>query len=129
MEIPNVKAGHIGRKIVGIRELKGIKQETLAAALGVTQQSISKIEKSETVDEKKLSQIADALGVSVETITRFNEDAILNMIQNNNENSTNNYLIAYQYNPIDKLVELYERLLASEKQKNELLEQLLKKGK
>ncbi|MDR3697699.1 helix-turn-helix transcriptional regulator [Mucilaginibacter sp.] len=49
---------HIGRKIGRIRELKGIKQEVLAAELGVSQQSISRIEQSETIEDDKLKQIA-----------------------------------------------------------------------
>jgi len=33
---------HIGRKISRIRELRGMKQETLAIELGVSQQTVSK---------------------------------------------------------------------------------------
>jgi transcriptional regulator with XRE-family HTH domain len=42
-------APHIGRKIERIRLLRGMKQETLAGHLGVTQASISKMEQSETI--------------------------------------------------------------------------------
>lgn len=112
MPSPNVKANpNIGRKIERIRELRGIKQETLATALGVTQQTISKIERSKKVDEEKLEKIAEILGVTADTIKNFNEDAVLNLIQNNNENSTNNFLIGYQYHPVEKIVELYERII------------------
>lgn len=45
---------HIGRKIGLIRELRGIKQEVLAAELGVSQSAVSLIERSETIDEEKL---------------------------------------------------------------------------
>ena len=45
---------HIGRKISRIRELRGIKQETLAQELGVSQQAVSKLEQSEAVDDDKL---------------------------------------------------------------------------
>jgi transcriptional regulator with XRE-family HTH domain len=37
---------HIGRKISKIRELRGMKQEYLAAELGISQQMVSKIEQS-----------------------------------------------------------------------------------
>ena len=43
------KPNHIGRKIARIRELRGMKQETLAQELGISQQSISHIEQSEHV--------------------------------------------------------------------------------
>lgn len=126
MEIPNVKANHIGRKIERIRELRGMKQDTLAQGLGISQQAVSKMEQSKEIDDEKLLKVAEILGVTVDAIKNFNEDSVLNMIQNNNDNSANNSLIAYQFNPIEKIVELYERLLASEKHKVELLESLLK---
>lgn len=55
------KPKHIGRNISRIRELRQMKQEVLAMAIGVSQQTISTIENSETVDEEKLKQIAEAL--------------------------------------------------------------------
>lgn len=113
---------HIGRKIEKIRTLKGIKQETLAAKLGLSQGTLSKLEQSATIDEDKLRQIADALEVSVDAIKNFNEDAIVNNIQNNYDSSVVNSQINYQFNSIEKIVELYERMLAAEKKKNEDLE-------
>lgn len=49
---------HIGRKISKIRELKGIKQETLAHELDISQQAVSKIEQSADVDGEALEKIA-----------------------------------------------------------------------
>jgi len=120
---------HIGRKIVRIRELKGMKQETLATMIGVSQQTISRIEQSREVDEDKLKQIADALEVSVDAIRNFNEDAVINHMNNihNNHDSSVNAVIYYQLSPIEKIVELYERLLKSEREKVELLENIIKK--
>ncbi|HTI60117.1 helix-turn-helix transcriptional regulator [Mucilaginibacter sp.] len=123
---------HIGRKISKIRELRGMKQEALAALLGVSQQSISKIEQSADVEDLALDKIAVALGVTPEAIKNFSEDAVLNIINNtftSHDTSTLN-AINFQptFNPIDKLVEvfeenkkLYEQLLASEREKVELL--------
>ncbi|PHR87060.1 MAG: transcriptional regulator, partial [Leeuwenhoekiella sp.] len=37
----STKPNHIGRKIARIRELRGMKQETLAEELGISQQSVS----------------------------------------------------------------------------------------
>ena len=54
---------HIGRKISRIRELRGMKQETLAQELGVSQQAVSKLEQSEAVDDDKLQLVAEKLGV------------------------------------------------------------------
>ncbi|MEB2786893.1 helix-turn-helix domain-containing protein [Algoriphagus persicinus] len=111
---------HIGRKICRIRELRGMKQDALAFEIGVSQQLISKIEKSETVDEDLLLKIAEVLGVTKEGIEAFNEESIFNNINNFHDSSIQN-----NFNPIDKIVEVYERLLASEREKVEILERLL----
>jgi len=123
---------HIGRKISKIRELKGMKQETLAHELGISQQAVSKIEQSADVDGEALEKISKILGVPADAIKNFNDDAVLNIISNtftSQDTSTLN-AINFQpsFNPIDKIVELYnekvallERLLQSEKEKNDLL--------
>ncbi len=116
---------HIGRKIERIRELRGMKQDALASEIGVSQQTVSRIEQSENVDEEKLRLIAKALGVTVETIKNFNEEQVIYNIQNNYDNAKQN--INYQNHPIEKITELYERLLQSEREKSALLEALLKK--
>lgn len=124
------KTKHIGRNISRIRELRGMKQEALAQAIGVSQQSVSNIEGSETVDEDKLKAIAEVLGVSAEAIKNYSDETVLNVINNtftSNDNSTINAInIQPNFNPMDKLVELYERLLQAEKDKVEYLEKLLK---
>jgi transcriptional regulator with XRE-family HTH domain len=111
---------HIGRKISRIRELRGMKQEALATALGISQQAVSSIENSETVEDKKLQEIATALGVTAEAIKNFTEEAIFNNINNFHDNSIQN-----NFNPIEKVVELYERLLQAEKDKVAYLEKLV----
>ncbi|MBW1656212.1 helix-turn-helix domain-containing protein [Flavobacterium quisquiliarum] len=124
-----IKPKHIGRNISRIRELKDMKQEALAQALGTNQQAISAIENSETVDEKKLIEIAKALDVSVEAIKNFSEEAVLNVIGNTyHDNGIVNAGLNYHctFNPLDKVVELYERLVQAEKDKVEYLEKLLK---
>ena len=120
---------HIGRKISRIRELRGMKQEALASLMGVSQQAISKIEQSAEVEDLALEKIAQALGVTAEAIRGFTEEAVFNIISNTFHNSStdNSTLIAssmnYQptFNTVEKIVELYERLLASEREKVELL--------
>lgn len=111
------------------------KQEALAIAIGINQQSISIIEGSESVDEEKLKKIADALGVTPEVIKNFSEDAVSNIIgntYNDDSSSIKNYNCTF--NPLDKLIEaieknekLYERLIQIEKDKVAYLEKLLDK--
>src|ERR1700761_8483947 len=118
------EALHIGRKINRIRELRGMKQEALAAELGISQQMVSKIEQSEKVEDEVLEKIASALGVSAEGIKKFSEEAVFTNISNTFNDTS--YLINYQFNPVEKIVELYERLLASEREKIEMLKSQIK---
>lgn len=125
------KNNHIGRKIGRIRELRGMKQETLAELLGVSQQSVSKLEQAETIEPKKLEEVANALGVSPEAIENYSDEAVFHNIQNNYDGSvihsgpTVNYDCTF--NPLDKVVELYERLVQAEKDKVTYMEKLLDK--
>ena len=124
---------HEGRNIKRFREMLGIKQETLAQELGDdwTQSKISHLETKETVDPAILDQVAKVLKVPAEAIKNFDEEAAIVNIQNNYDGSTLNHSANYQYNyqptfnPVDKVVELYERLL---KEKDAEIESLKKQA-
>jgi transcriptional regulator with XRE-family HTH domain len=133
---------HIGRNIARIREMRGMKQETLADLLGVSQQKISLFENAEALEDTKLEPIAKALEISVEALKNFSEDAFFNIIANTYHNTSNDHstLIASSlnyyptFNPLDKLLEsyeenrkLYERLLETEKEKSRMIEELMRK--
>ena len=134
------KTSHIGRKISRIRELRGMKQEALAAELGISQQSVSSLEQSEHIEDEKLERVAKVLGVSKEAIENFSEENLIYNIQNNYEGSNKGASsvsvsnLNCTFNPLDRLVQayeekekLYERLLQAEKEKVAYLEKLLKK--
>jgi transcriptional regulator with XRE-family HTH domain len=123
---------HIGRKISRIRELRGMKQEALAAELGISQQAVSKMEQSEVVEEEVVEKIAKVLGVTAEAIHSYSDEAVFNYFNNFSDHSVNQGPIGSHnicnFNPIDKLIEayeenrkLYERLLQSEQEKVEIL--------
>jgi len=123
---------HLGRKISRIRELRGMKQEALAAELGISQQAISKIEQSEEIEDSTLEKIAHVLGLKIEALKNFTEDSVFNYFNNFSDNSINQGPIGSHnicnFNPLDKLMEaleankeLYERLLTSEREKVEIL--------
>ena len=59
----------------------------------------------------------------MEAIKNFNDEATFNNVANSFQD--NSYLINYQFNPIEKIIELYDVLLKSEKEKIALLEKLL----
>ena len=114
---------HVGHNLQKIRVYFGMKQEALAADLGVNQQVISKIEKQEEIEEGLLNQIASVLGISAEVIKDFDVEKAIYNINNIRDNTfeQGSTSIAQQFNPVDKIVELYERLLQSEREKVELL--------
>ena len=117
----------------------GIKQEGLALELGDdwNQRKISLLEQKEVVEPELLEQVAKVLKVPVEAIKNFDEEAAIVNIQNNYEGANsgsgtigNNLNYHYcTFNPLEKIMELFERLLASEKEKVELLRRLLEKVK
>ena len=81
--------------------------------------------------DEKLEEVAKALGVSAEAIKNFTEENMINYFNNFYDNSCNgsNGMFHANYctfNPLDKVVELYERMIQSEKDKVEYLEKLLK---
>ena len=108
-----VNQRHVGRNLQRIRVYLGMKQEALASDLGVSQQEISKIEKQDEIEDGLLTKIAEVLGISTDVIKDF--DVV--------------YAHNQQINPIEKVVELYERLLKSEQEKIEILRECIKQGK
>lgn len=125
---------HQGRNIKRFREMLGIKQEALAFELGDdwNQKKISLLEQKETVESDILAQVAKILKVPAEAIENFDEEQAVNIISNtvnNNDNATGNSLYSYQptFNPIDKMVELYERMLEQQREMIEKLERLIER--
>jgi transcriptional regulator with XRE-family HTH domain len=115
---------HEGRNIKRLREILGVKQETLAAELGMSQQNVSLLEQKETVDPSILQDVARVLNIRVDAIKNFSEDHAMNIVANTFSNHSGFFNSSYSptFNPIDKIVELYERLLQVEREKNELLQ-------
>ena len=125
MEKPIKK--HIGQNLQRVRVYLGVKQDALASDLNMSQQAISKIEQQEVIEDGLLKQIADALGVSSELIKDFDlERSVYNINHHNYREATisdgaTTYAISQQVNPVDKIIELYERLLQSEREKIDIL--------
>lgn len=125
---------HHGRNIKRLREMLGIKQEAITIDLGITQQSVSELEQKEFIDDSTLKKVAKTLNVPIDAIKNMNDEATFNYINTFNDKVESSFLnnpINCTFNPIDKIVELYnekealyERML---KEKDELLEKLLNK--
>jgi transcriptional regulator with XRE-family HTH domain len=124
-----VKKLPIGKRVERARIVIGLTQKELATRLGgISKQAVSQLEQAEKLDNKRLEEVANALGVSTGFIEECNNETLLFHIQNLRENE-----VAYSFNfhctinPLDKVVELYERLLQNEHDQNEYLTKKLQK--
>jgi transcriptional regulator with XRE-family HTH domain len=117
---------HQGRNIKRFREMLGIKQEALAFELGEdwNQKKISMLEQKDVIENSLLKQISAVLKIPAEAIENFDEEQAIVNIQNNYEgaNSGNGNLsngannptsyVDCSFNPIDKIVALYDEKIA-----------------
>lgn len=126
--IENPTRRHIGRNLQKVRVYLGVKQDALASELGISQQSISNLEQQEEIEEGFLKKISDVLKVTPDLIKNFDlERAVYNINHNNYQDATiaegaTTFAIAQQINPIEKIIELYERLIKIEREKNDILQ-------
>ncbi|HCM21064.1 MAG TPA: transcriptional regulator [Porphyromonadaceae bacterium] len=133
-----IKNTHHGHAIKRYRHALGIKQEALAADMGISQTLVSFYEKKKVIEDDMIEKFAKALNVAPQLIKELEEDPVTVIIENNTFEKGNNnvgYLIdnTITNNPIEHILELnkektilYERMLELEKEKNALLEKLLK---
>ncbi|MEN5214068.1 XRE family transcriptional regulator, partial [Elizabethkingia anophelis] len=112
-------------------------QDALAYELGEdwNQKKISLLEQKESVEKDILEQVAKILKVPTEAIENFDEEQVVNIISNtvnNSDNASGNSLYNYYptFNPIDKVVELYDEKIALYermlKEKDEMMARLEK---
>lgn len=139
METEELTVGrvHHGRNIRRTRIEKNIKQEALSELVHLSQPAISKYEKMRVIDDEMLQRFARALNVPFDYLKNMEEDAQVvvfeNNTVNNNDQGGNNTHVGYiendadvtNINPIDKITELYERLLKEKDEKYAALEQRL----
>lgn len=128
------KKVHHGRNVKRLREMLGVKQDTLAVELNITQATMSKLEAKEEIEKDILQKIAQILKIPVEAIENYNDEGALNFVANtfhSQDLHDTSIGFTFNFNPIDKIVELYaekealyERMI---QEKNELIEKLLNK--
>ena len=92
---------HIGKKIERIRLLRGMTQTDLGEFLGITKQSVSKMERSQHIDEDKLKQVLAVLGIGVNDFVIKEESPEIECNPNN----------------IKRTLILYEELIRMEQEK------------
>ncbi len=103
--------------------MMGIKQDALAQELGDdwNQKRVSLLEQKESIDPEILERIAKVLKVPAEAIKHFTEEGAVNIISSTFHDtsiSNQNWYPTYNFNPLDKIIELYERII---KEQRELL--------
>ena len=139
---------HHGRNIRRTRVEKNMNQKGLSELVHLSQPAVSKYEKMRVIDDEMLQRFARALNVPFDYLKTLEEDAQTVVFENNtvndseqntggakisigtvksytedtdssNDNRVNNF------NPIDKITELYERLLKEKDEKYAALERRL----
>jgi len=135
------KNTHHGHAIKRYRHTLGIKQEALAANMGISQALVSFYEQKKVIDDDTIDKFAQALNVAPALIKDLEEDPVTVIVENNTFEKGNNnigYITDNNIinNPIEQILELnkemqalYERIARLEKEKNVLLEKLLKERK
>lgn len=128
METDNVMTGriHHGRNVKRLRREKGMKQELLADLVSLSQQTISRYEAMKVIDDEMLERFAKALGVAVDDIKSMEEDSDINIFIENHNRFENSDGVSFSssgieqkcvntnapvFNPLDKVSELYERII------------------
>ena len=71
---------HHGQNVKLLRLIFNIKQDTLADSLDLSQQSVSRLEAKEKIDEETIEKIAALLKIPVEIIKKLNNELIINFL-------------------------------------------------
>lgn len=131
--VSETRRAHHGYNVQRLCEIMGVSTNDLAERTGLTPDAITKLENKEVIDEKVLDKISKALNIPAEAIKNYRDEASVNIVSNTFDNSPSSVGYQYQcectFHPVDKIVELYERMLKTEQEKIALLEEALKQKK
>lgn len=137
---------HHGRNIRRTRIEKNMNQEGLSELVHLSQPAVSKYEKMKVIDDEMLQRFARALNVPFDYLKTLEEDAQTVVFENNTVNNSEqsvgganismgivksdtedsiNDSRVNNFNLIDKITELYERLLKEKDEKYAALERRL----
>lgn len=114
-----VKKNNHGANIRRWREWRNMNQEVLAEQIGVSQATLSSYEKKEKLEQEILEKVAKALDIPVEAITVLEQGTAITIVSSTLHDNSGSIFNSPTFNPIDKIVQLYE-------EKNALYEQMLK---
>jgi len=117
---------HHGHNIKRWRNILDMKQESIAHALGMTQQNFSLLEQKQKIDDPTVEKVAKEMNISAELIKNFDERDTIHFVLSTFHDNSNSVLSNPKINPIDKIIELYERIIYEKNEEIDLLKQLLK---
>ena len=119
-----VKKSNHGANVRRWREWRNVNQDVLAEQIGVSQATLSGYEKRDKLEIEILEKIAKALNIPVGAITELGNDASINIVNAYDNSGSINY--SPTFTPLDKIVELYDKLLEAEKEKVAMLQEVLR---
>ena len=116
-EATTMRRHNHGPNVKRWREWRGMKQDVLAEQIGISQSTLSAYEKRDQLEPEILEKFSAALDIPVEAITELNNGTAINIFSGPwHDNSIG---LNQVFNPIEKIVELYE-------EKTALYERILK---
>ncbi|MBD9166147.1 MAG: XRE family transcriptional regulator [Parabacteroides johnsonii] len=129
METTAARRSNHGANVKRWREWRNINQDVLAEKIGVSQATLSGYEKRDKLEPEILEKIAKALDIPVEAITEMDDGTSINIFSGTWKD--NAYVSGYvtNINPLEKVIELYERLLKSEQEKVAILQEVIQDQK
>lgn len=131
METTSIKKNNHGANARRWREWRDVKQDVLADQIGVSQATLSGYEKKSKLDPDIIEKIAKALDIPEEAITEIGEGTSINIFSGTWKDNAyaNGQNYNPTFNPLEKVVELYERLLKAEQEKVALLQEIIQSKK
>lgn len=121
------KVTHHGHNIKRLRNILDIKQESIAYALNMTQQNFSVLEQKQEIENSTIEKIAKIMNIPAELINNFDDEGVINIISSTLHDHSGSVIYNPQFNPIDKIIELYERIIQEKNETIELLKQFTQK--
>lgn len=131
----SMRSIHHGHNLHLFRERAGLSQTDLAKKIKKTQQYISQLEQSEVIEPDVINILAQALDIDPQYISDWTTDNSTNVFNVENGQGSNFGINNYEevYNntvyPIDKVCELYERMLNEKDAKIKEIEDAIKELK
>jgi transcriptional regulator with XRE-family HTH domain len=119
---------HHGHNIRRLRDMMGIKQNVIAEAINMSQQNFSKLEQKEIIEKEIIEKIAETMKIPSDVIKNFNEDGVINIISSSLHDNSGSVMYNPTFNTVEKIVELYEKLLTAKDEQIALLKSIIERN-